>query len=265
MAGYTKLFNAILTSTIWQEPNSVRILWITMLALSDKNGLIEASIPGLADMARISIDDCEAGLAILSRPDKYSRTTEHEGRRIMKVEGGYILLNHRKYRDKLNQDERREYDRLKKREYRAKTSNSVHKFHDKSTVSTHTDANASANINKEKNIKKENDPSCRVKTRRHTPEVLKQAKEILEFLNHKAKRNYRPVDANLDFIVARLESGVDFQDLKSVIAKKCREWLGDPKMENFLRPATLFNKTKFEQYVGELFQEVPDENMSGLQ
>jgi uncharacterized phage protein (TIGR02220 family) len=102
-------------------------------------------------------------------------------------------------------------------------------------------------------------------SRRHTPEVLKQAKEILEFLNHKAKRNYRPVDANLDFIVARLESGVDFQDLKSVIAKKCREWLGDPKMENFLRPATLFNKTKFEQYVGELFQEVPDENMSRLQ
>jgi len=33
---------------------------------------------------------------------------------------------------------------------------------------------------------------------------------------------------------------------------KCREWGADEKMEEYLRPATLFNATKFAQYRGKL-------------
>lgn len=78
------------------------------------------------------------------------------------------------------------------------------------------------------------------------------AREILDFLNEKAGRNYQPVDANLDFIVARLREGATAAQCRQVIAKKAREWGGDEKMAEFLRPATLFNKTKFAQYQGEL-------------
>jgi uncharacterized phage protein (TIGR02220 family) len=85
------------------------------------------------------------------------------------------------------------------------------------------------------------------------PTSLKsQAVEILEFLNQKAKRAYRPVDTNLKLIMARLKSGATVTDCRQVIAKKTREWKSDPKMAEYLRPATLFNATKFEQYVGEL-------------
>ena len=42
------------------------------------------------------------------------------------------------------------------------------------------------------------------------------------------------------------------QELRQVVAKKCREWSGDPTMMNYLRPATLFNSVKFAQYQGEL-------------
>ena len=48
MSGYTKLFNSILASTVWSEPNETRIVWITLLAMADKNGIIEGSVPGLA-------------------------------------------------------------------------------------------------------------------------------------------------------------------------------------------------------------------------
>lgn len=92
-------------------------------------------------------------------------------------------------------------------------------------------------------------------SRRCDPGIKEKAREVLAFLNSKAKRNYRPVEANLELIVARLRSGVEVQDFKSVIAKKCREWLGDARMSLYLRPATLFNKTKFEQYLGELIQD----------
>lgn len=90
-----------------------------------------------------------------------------------------------------------------------------------------------------------------------SPSLKEQAREILKFLNERTGKNFHPVDTNLDFIIARLRSGATVQDCKSVIAKKRREWIGDPKMAEYLRPATLFNKTKFEQYRGELVEESP--------
>lgn len=126
MAGYTKLFNSILDSTIWQESSETRLLWITMLAMSDKSGEVLASIPGLAKRAGITIQECETGLSVLLSPDPYSRTPEHEGRRIAIIDGGWRLLNHGKYRALLSADERREYNRMKQAEHRAKTkSNNV--------------------------------------------------------------------------------------------------------------------------------------------
>lgn len=82
--------------------------------------------------------------------------------------------------------------------------------------------------------------------------LKKQAIEVLDFLNEKTGRLYRPVDANLKLIIARLTSGASVINCRQVIAKKTREWKADSKMVEYLRPATLFNATKFEQYMGEL-------------
>ncbi len=79
-----------------------------------------------------------------------------------------------------------------------------------------------------------------------------QAAEVLNFLNQKTGKVYRPVDANLKLIVARLKSGATPGQCRQVIAKKSREWSKSDKMAEYLRPATLFDATKFEQYVGEL-------------
>ncbi len=116
--GYTKLFSSIITSTIWQEDNPTRILWITMLALSDMDGKVEGSIPGLAKMAGITIAECEISLQKLMSPDPYSRTKEHEGRRVLEVDGGWLLLNRAKYRDKRDPEKRREQTRDAVRRYR---------------------------------------------------------------------------------------------------------------------------------------------------
>ena len=80
MSGYTKLFNSILHSTIWQEPNETKILWITMLAMCDKHGEVHASIPGLARLAGITIEQAESGIARFMSPDKFSRSKEFEGK-----------------------------------------------------------------------------------------------------------------------------------------------------------------------------------------
>ncbi len=118
MSGYTKLFSTIVASTIWREPDHVRIVWITMLAMSNADGVVEASVPGLADLARVTVEQCEDALFRLRTPDPYSRTKDNEGRRIADVDGGFLILNRAKYRDKCSTDDRREYQRAYRAEYR---------------------------------------------------------------------------------------------------------------------------------------------------
>jgi uncharacterized phage protein (TIGR02220 family) len=79
-----------------------------------------------------------------------------------------------------------------------------------------------------------------------------EAIAILEFLNQKTNKNFRLVSTNLKFIKARLISGVTSVQCRQVIAKKTRDWLKDPRMNKFLRPATIFHPVNFEQYLGEL-------------
>lgn len=77
-----------------------------------------------------------------------------------------------------------------------------------------------------------------------------EALELLQFLNAKANRSFRPVDSTLRPIIARLGSGVSVQDCKGVIARQVRLWK-DTEMVKYLRPETLFNATKFESYLGQ--------------
>ena len=84
------------------------------------------------------------------------------------------------------------------------------------------------------------------------PNHNKEAVEILSFLNEKTGRRYQPVNENIKLITARLKGGASVSECRQVIARKTREWKSNPDMEKYLRPATLFNATKFAQYVGEL-------------
>lgn len=95
---FTKLFSSITESSVWFEPDHVRLAWITMLAMSDRKGRVWASIPGLAHRARIEVEQAQDAIKRFMEPDKYSRTKENEGRRIAEIDGGWVLLNYLKFR-----------------------------------------------------------------------------------------------------------------------------------------------------------------------
>ena len=72
---------------------------------------------------------------------------------------------------------------------------------------------------------------------------------IVSYLNQKAGTNYRATTQKTKKAIrARFEEGFTVDDFKTVIDKKCAEWIGDDKMEKYLRPETLFG-TKFEGYL----------------
>src|SRR3990172_4031514 len=108
VAGFTKLFSGLVHSTVWREEMHVKVVWITMLALADRNGHVLASMPGLADASRVSLDQCKDALKRLSAPDVHSRTKAHEGRRIEPIDGGWALLNYIKYRTLRDDENRRQ-------------------------------------------------------------------------------------------------------------------------------------------------------------
>jgi hypothetical protein len=83
-----------------------------MLAMADATGYVAASVPGLADRARVPIEDCVQALESFRQPDEWSRTKDFEGRRIIDIDGGWQLLNHAKYRAIQDAEYRREQSRL---------------------------------------------------------------------------------------------------------------------------------------------------------
>lgn len=118
MAGYVKLFEEILDSSIWQEDHPTVRVWITILAMKGKDDIVKAALPGLAHRAMVSLEECQKAVNKFISPDPYSRSKAFEGRRLKEVDGGWLVLNGQKYREKLNLEERRAYWREKQREHR---------------------------------------------------------------------------------------------------------------------------------------------------
>ena len=84
--------------------------------------------------------------------------------------------------------------------------------------------------------------------------VSKENKEIaikvLDYLNSQTGSNYSASSgANIELISARINEGkFVFADFKTVIDKKVKDWKGTD-WEKYLRPLTLFSKSKFDNYL----------------
>lgn len=105
---YNKLFTKILDSSIWLEPTSTRIVWVTLLAAMDADGYAHFSaIDNLAGRARVTTAEAEAAIKCFLEPDENSENKSHEGRRVERVPGGYMILNFQAHRDMVNRDVQR--------------------------------------------------------------------------------------------------------------------------------------------------------------
>lgn len=97
---FTKLYGDILQSSLWSESAETRLVWITLLALADQDGFVHATVPGIAHQARVALAETRKALEIFEAPDPESRNPKHDGRRIERVPGGYMLLNFGEYHAK---------------------------------------------------------------------------------------------------------------------------------------------------------------------
>lgn len=81
-------------------------------------------------------------------------------------------------------------------------------------------------------------------------EISETTNEVVEYLNKVANKDHK-VDNEVLLLVKALLSKYTKEDIINVIDFKTREWLHDDKMNNYLRPKTLFNLIHFIDYLKE--------------
>lgn len=129
MRHWTPLWSPIVDSSIWDEPDFVCKVWITMLALKDSDDVCRCNAYQLARRARKTESEVLEALKILSSPDaRRIEPQENDGRRIMAVEDGWFILNGAKYREMVQ-------DEMKKARWRRAQAQKRKKERDKKEAS----------------------------------------------------------------------------------------------------------------------------------
>ena len=212
---YAKIFKSMFDGTLRGRPDPL-LVFINLLTHCDKEGFVDRHFKAIADETGIPIERVELAVTELERPDCESRTPELEGRRLERIDEhrnwGWRIVNYLKYRKIQDEEARRESQRERQRACRARKTE------------------------KERPVKAHMD---------YKPEAIR----IISVLNEKSGRQFRNSDSSLNPVMARLaESDVSVDGVIKMVERQVLLWKGDGKMEEYLRPETLFGKEKFNAY-----------------
>lgn len=102
-----------------------------------------------------------------------------------------------------------------------------------------------ANTNTKTDTDKKTDKDA---TTMSVPDASSLSSDLISYLNDKAGTSHKPTRTVVRQIQGLLDSGYTPFQIRTVIDKKCDEWLNDSKMRGYLRPSTLFGD-KFDEYL----------------
>lgn len=166
---YNKLFAKIVTSSIWLEPTPTRIVWLMFIAMMNEDGFVQfASVANVAHTARITEPEAEEAIKILESPDPNSADEEHEGRRIERVPGGWLILNAIKYRDLVTREMVKAQTRERVARFRAKLKNV-------------TICNADVTQRNDKVTQSDTDTEVQSKSKRRRTPIVPLKGDVLDF------------------------------------------------------------------------------------
>lgn len=227
---FAKLDSGIIRSSIWAEPLATRVLWITMLALKDENGFVSCARSGLQRCANISVEEFDTAIKALESPDLDSRTPDYDGCRVAKIDGGWIILNHEKYR--LHDDIHREKTRERVRKFREN-----HDVKKNVTQCNVTDTLPSVSVSVSSSLSEKEDKSA--ERRREKQKLEEQAIMIYGFYPKKKDKGHALIAIKTALVKC------DFDTLLEAVKKYALSVVGkDPQFIPY--PATWFNGLRWE-------------------
>lgn len=227
---YVKLDTGLLDSTLWTDRDG-REVFLTALLMAlphevleptpelavrslDETGFVvppgwygrvPAAGVGIIRRAGVGIEEGLDALERLAAPDPESRTPDFDGRRLVRVDGGYIVLNFMKYRDRdttAAERQQRYRDRHKGRNAVTSKSNAV-------TERNVTQRNAVVSSKKEEVSRKQEVLPTTGMSKRESTTVNDQQDQFVTFWRIYPKRaGGNPKLAALKAWEARIRSGV---------------------------------------------------------
>lgn len=90
-----------------------------------------------------------------------------------------------------------------------------------------------------------------------------ETRHIIDYLNkRKGKKHSVKTKKTAQLVHKLLDNGFTVEDFERVIDIKCSQWLNNEKMNQYLRPRTLFSE-KFEDYLNEALARTKQQGASG--
>lgn len=211
------------------DGNNIVLIWVMLLTMAGRcnaSGMIflTETIPYTAKMLADELDFEENTVKLaLSALEQLGMITTSDN-------GYFTISGWEEHQNIEGMEKIREQNRLRKARYDSRK---------KELLSSNVTGNVTVTQSNATDIDKEIDI-----------DIEKEYISIVEYLNEKAGTKYRAkAEKTKRLIHARLAEGFTVDDFKTVIDKKCTEWMGT-EWEKFLRPETLFG-TKFESYLNE--------------
>lgn len=217
------------------DGDAILVIWIKLIALAGKTNdggyiYISENIPYTEEMLSV----------IMNKPIMTIKLAMETFANLNMIENdtkGIYLLNFEKHQSLDRMQEIKEYNRIAQRKSREKRKALVTA---KDVSMTVNDMSMTSQRGQETDIDKDKEGEEEKDTIPYD--------SIVAYLNEKAGTNYRASSAKTKTAIhARFADGFTEDDFRTVIDKKCAEWIGT-EWEKFLRPETLFG-TKFEGYL----------------
>ena len=209
---YGKIFTSIYDGTLAEDWRAL-ITFQQLIVLCDADGIIDMTPQSISRRTGIPIEHIKAGIEILEKEDKYSRTEAENGRRIELIDEhrpwGWHIVNHEIYKRLQDADTIREQTRERVRKHREKKKSNA-------SVTDVTGGNE-----KKRHINKDIHSNIDININKQPPvpqAAQNEIKEIFEFwkttLNH-PRSNLD--DKRKSLIKRHLKSGYTVDDLKHAI------------------------------------------------
>ncbi len=118
MKNWAPLSGGLVDSSIWEEPDHVFRVFMAMLSLKDRDHVVAMDGYKLAKRIHMEVGLVTDALRVLSEPDSRRPEQEFGGRRIQKVEDGWLILQGEAYKAEMQQEARRQRNRRAQAAYR---------------------------------------------------------------------------------------------------------------------------------------------------
>jgi hypothetical protein len=120
---FAKIFTQIFDSSIVESPET-RFTFMDMLVLCDAAGVVDMTHEAIARRTNRPIEVIRKTIAELESPDSRSRTPEHDGKRIVRLDEhrdwGWMIVNYDRFRNTASDEQRREKTTARVRKFRSK-------------------------------------------------------------------------------------------------------------------------------------------------